>query len=374
MKTNLIFNTSELTNNLKSSTEFYEINEKGKNLFIVKKYINKRGRPFSLNIPREIILTSKALGLIVGEGFVGDRNFIFANSNENAIKEVLDFLKQFNLPIKMYLEISMKNKFKSFEKYCQKFWENNLGVNLNKIRLRKEFNNITRHGTIHLTLNNSLIARLLKQIINTSKRKVEKNKKLSIDYLKGIIAAEGNVNAKTTTTNCLYMVRISASKKEEREHYKRCLKRVGITIYCEDMETISAEEGIRRGWKTSKGRAGAVIISRWENFVKLFENGLLNLNTDKKTKFLQYFTNNKFTKQFLEFEYFLGKEFTMKDAQTYFKFKGRHLDRVLTLCKQGYISRRKINKRDYIYKLTNNYVKLYNQLKKELKLNITPLL
>ncbi len=372
MKTILIFNTKKLIKKLNSSTKFYEINENKDNLYVIKKYINKRGRPFSINLLKEIKLSPEALGLIVGEGFVGDRNFIFANSNEKAIKEVLDFLKQFNLPIKKYLEISIKNKPDSFKNQCKIFWESYFKTSITKIRLRKEFNNITKYGTIHLILNNSLIARLLKEIIRSSKKEVEKNKQLAIDYLKGIIAAEGNINIKKET-NCVYMIRISASKQEERDHYKRCLEKAGLKIYCEDMPTISKQEAKEKGWKTDKGRAGAVIISRWENFVKVFDLGLLDLSNDKKEKFLQYFTNNKFTKQFLGFNYFLNKNFSMKEAQVYFKLKGRQLDRVLTLYKQRYISRKKINRRDYVYRLTNKYISLYNKLKKELKFNPTPL-
>ncbi len=164
------------------------------------------------------------------------------------------------------------------------------------------------------------------------------------------------------------------AEKKKREHYKKCLEKAGLKIYCEDMPTVSKQEAKQRGWKTNKGRAGAVIISRWENFVKVFNLGLLDLSSDKKTKFLEHFVNNKFTKQFLDFRYFISKEFTMKQAQNHFGFSGRCVDRVLTLCKQGYISRRKTNQRDYVYKLTNKYINLYNKLRNELKLNSPPLL
>ena len=260
----------------------------------------------------------------------------------------------------MYLEISIKNKGKNFEIECKKFWENYLKRELKRIRLRKEFNSITRYGTIHLILNNSLIAKLLMEIILLSKAKIENNKPLSINYLKGIIAAEGNINVKKST-NCVYMVRISASKQKERNHYKRCLKKVGLNIKCKDMPTVSKEEGIRKGWKTDKGRAGAVIISGWDNFMKIFVLDLLALHPEKQEKFLKYFINNKFTKQFMDFGYFIRKKFTMKEAQDYFNFKGRKLDRVLTLCKKGYISRKKINRVKYIYKLTDKYTELYKK-------------
>lgn len=360
MKTYLSFNVRKLVKKINSKTEFYEISLNKNNLDIDKKYKSKKGRPFSLKLPPNIKITPEVVGLIVGEGYIGCRHFVFANSNEKAISEVLDFLKQFNLPIKMYLEISIKNKEKKFEIECKKFWENYLKRELKRIRLRKEFSSITKYGTIHLILNNSLVAKLLMEIILLSKAKIENNKLFSISYLKGIIAAEGNVNVKKST-NCVYMVRISASKPEEREHYKRCLKKAGINVSCKDMPTISKEEGIKKGWKTNKGRAGAVIISGWDNFIKIFMLDLLILHQEKQEKFLRYFVNNKFTKQFIDFNYFIGKRFTMKEAQDYFNFKGRCLDRVLTFLKKGYLSRRKINGAKYAYKLTDKYTELYKK-------------
>jgi len=372
MKTCLIFNTKKLINKLNSQKEFYEIKGNGINYEVHKRYRDKQGRPFSLMLPGQIITSPEVVGLIVGEGYIGDRNFVFANSNEEAITKIIDFLRQFNLPIKMYLEISVKNKEKYFEKECIEFWETYLKTNLKRVRLRREFDTITRHGTIHLIINNSLVAKILRQIIQISKIKIEQDKQFSIAYLKGAIAAEGNINVKKST-NCVYMIRISATEEKERKHYKRCLEKVGIKIFCKDMPTISSEEGIKRGWKTTKGRAGAVIISKWENFIKIFELGLLDLHKDKKDKFLEYFFNNKFTKQFMDFGHFLSKEFTMKDAQNYFGFRGRHLNRVLTLWKEGYLSRNKLNQVKFLYKPTNKYHLLYKKLDNELKLHTTPL-
>jgi len=361
MRTQLIFNTEKLIKRINSSREFYKINKTSNMLDITKKYKNKRGRPFSISLLDEIKVYPETVGLIVGEGFISDRHFVFANSNDNATHLVRDFLKQFNLPIRIYLEISTKGKSKAFIKECVNFWEKCLSIKIKKIRLRKEFYNITNHGTIHMNVNNSLVAKLLKEIIFISKNKIEKNKQLSINYIKGVIAAEGNINIKKTT-KCVYMIRISASKPKEREHYKRCLERMGIKIYCKDMPTISPEEGIKRSWKTTRGRAGAVIISRWDNFVKIFELDLLEIHKDKERKFIKYFVNNKFTQQFLDFGYFMNKKFTMKDAQIYFKFRGRKLDRVLTLYKSGYISRKKIDNKKFEYKLTKKYLSLYNKL------------
>lgn len=363
----LIFDTKQIIKKVNTSTEFYEIKEKGNVLEAIKKYKNKKGRNFSVIIPSKIKILPEAIGLIVGEGYIGQRSFVFANSNERAIDIILDFIKQFNIQPRFYLEISIKGKSKNFINICKTFWEKHLNLKINRIRLRKEFYNSGNKGTIHITICNSLIAKLLNKIIHTSKIKIEKNKILSAYYLKGILAAEGNVNVKKST-NCVYMIRISASKPEEREHYKRCLEMVGIKIYCKDMPTISSDEGIKLGWKTTKGRAGAVIISRWDNFVKVFELDLLDINDEKKKKFLNYFINNKFTKQFFDFKGLTGKEFTMKQAQEYFGFSGKNLNRVLTFLKKGYVSRRNVNnsKLKFVYKLTNKYFSLYHKLKSTL--------
>jgi len=208
---------------------------------------------------------------------------------------------------------------------------------------------------------------MINEIIEDAKKKMQKNEKLSIGYLKGILAAEGNINIKKST-KCLYMVRISASKKEERENYKKYLNKVGINIFCKDMLTVSKEEAKERNWKTDKGRAGCVIISKWENFVKILELNLLEINEEKRLKFIRYFVNNKFTKQFLDFKPFISKKFTMKEAQDLFDLKGRKLDRVLTLKKLGYIKRKEIKKNRFKYELTKKYLNLYNKLISEMKL------
>ncbi|MBU2633687.1 MAG: hypothetical protein KJ674_00420 [Nanoarchaeota archaeon] len=362
MKTYLMHNTEKLLKKIDPQSENYNKIKKNSYIFINKKYKSKEVKIIPVKFPQEIKILPETIGLMVGEGYFGIRSFTFANSNEVAIDDVIDFLKQFNLPIKIYLEVSTKNIPKNFEEKSKKFWENHLKTKIKRVRVRREFNNITKYGTIHLTVNNTILAKILNKIIGISKPKIEKSKKLSIDYLKGIIAAEGNINIQKRT-KCVYMIRISSNKIEERNHYKKCLKSAGLNIYCKDMPNVSKKEAKEKGWKTTKGRAGAVIISKWENFIKVFQLELLNLNKDKKDKFAKYFVNNKFTKQFISFNYFLGKEFDMKSAGEHFNFVGRNLDRILTLQKQGYISKRKRNNINK-YKLTKKYILLYKKLTK----------
>ncbi|MAG45674.1 MAG: hypothetical protein CMH63_02810 [Nanoarchaeota archaeon] len=358
MKTFLNYNASDLIKRLIEKEDSYQIVDFKDSLKIIKK--RRWGKDAPIILPKQIKISPEVVGLIVGEGFIGERHFVFANSNERVIKTVKEFLIQLGLPIRNYLEISIKNQSKNFIKECKDFWEKNENIKIERIRLRKEFNNTTEHGTIHLALYNTLVSKLLKHIIELSKKKIEKNKKLSIGYLRGILAAEGNINVKKKT-KCVYMVRISASKKEEREHYKKCLERIGMKIYCKDMPTVTKEESKIKKWKTAKGRAGAVIISRWENFIKILELNLLELHKDKDKKFRKYILNNKFTTLFLSMDGLQKKRFTMKEFQTYTRLSGRSVGRLLTLCKKGYIGRRLI-KNKYIYTLNKKYFDLLNRL------------
>jgi hypothetical protein len=360
MKTCLAYNTKNLVRRLDCSKYFHEIKENKNELCVIRRYNNIKRKPFVLKLPKQIKITPEAVGLIIGEGYF-ESFFVFANSNKKAIREILKFLSQFRLNIINYLELSVKNMPQNFIQRSKQFWKKELDFPIQRIRLRKEFNNLTENGTLHLAIYNILFGGLIKKLINEARKKMEKNKKLAVGYLKGILAAEGNINVKKKTS-CVYMIRISASKQEERDHYKKCLERAGIKIFCKDMPTVSKKEAIERGWKTTKGRAGAVIISKWDNFIKILELDLLGLSEDKKQKFMKYMLYNKFTKQFLDFGCFLGKEFTAKEAQKYFNFKGRHLNRMLTLLKKGYLSRRKINQVKFIYKLTKKYLKVYDIL------------
>jgi len=102
MKLFLYFDTKKLIREINTESEFYDIDEKSKRLGVIKKYKNKRGRSFSISLPKKIKISPSVVGLIVGEGFLGRRHFVFANSNEKAIEVVLEFLQQFDLPRTWY--------------------------------------------------------------------------------------------------------------------------------------------------------------------------------------------------------------------------------------------------------------------------------
>lgn len=367
MKQEIVFDTEGLLKKFcKQNKQYIYIKENAK---LIMGKITKKHKSYwtKFIFPKQIDITPCVVGLIIGEGYIDDRQFVFANSNERIIRIILEFLSQFKISSSFVLEVATKNVNINFVEKSKKEWEKVLNKKILRVRLRKEFKNTTQKGTVHIRFHNSCFAKILNTIIKDVKSKVESNKKLSSEYIKGVIAAEGNINVKSTTTNCLYLVRISAKKKEEREHYKRCLEKIGIKIYCKDMPTIDKNDGRAKHWKTKRGRGGAVLINRWQNFYKILSMDLLELHEDKKQKFIRHFLYNKTTKWLLEFRNLPKKWFTMKEFKDIFKLKANPRDRINKMLFLNFIEKRKLNPKSErskcFYRLTDNYFKFINKLK-----------
>ncbi len=366
MNREIVFNTKDLIKEYCNEFDDCIYEEKKNEIILKKAKIGRFGRFSKFKFPLKITLKPSTLGLIIGEGYVDNRQFVFANSNEKIIKQVLNFLNQFDIYPKFTLEVAVKNMDDCFGERSKNEWEGIISNKIENIRIRKEFNNTTERGTLHIRCYNSCFSRILKIMLEKSKNKIEINSNFAKEYIKGIIAAEGNINVKSTTTNCLYMVRISAKKKEEREHYKRCLEKIGIKIYCKDMSTIDKNDEKTKHWKTKRGRAGAVLISRWMNFYKIFSMDLLELNEDKKRKFIKHFLYNKTTKWLLDFREFPREWFTMKELRDAFGFKTKPRDRINKMLLLNFMERKRIKPKNkdprQIYCLTDEYFEFIDKL------------
>lgn len=323
------------------------------------------GRRTEFVFPLKIKLNPSTFGLIIGEGYIDSRQFAFVNSNENIINHVLKFLNQFNIPLYFTLELAMKNMDNGFIEDSKKAWECVVGHSIKNIRVRKEFNNTTRKGILHIRCYNSCFARVLEIIFGLSKNLVETDECFSREYIKGILAAEGNVNVKKST-GCLYMVRISAKAETERAHYKRCLEKIGIKIYCKDMPTIDKNDERVKFWKTNNGRGGAVIINRWANFYKMFSMDLLDIHENKRSKFVRHFLNNKTTKWLLEFKDLPKQWLTMREFKNMFGLKSVPRCRVDKMLSLKFLVKKRIKPKNrcamQVYHLTGEYFKFINKL------------
>lgn len=91
----LYFKTEDILKKIfKEPFKFEKIDDK----LVVKKERGNgfRSRPTSFIFPEIIKIKSSTAGLIVGEGYI-DSSFIFCNSNEKIIINILNFLSQFDI-------------------------------------------------------------------------------------------------------------------------------------------------------------------------------------------------------------------------------------------------------------------------------------
>jgi len=368
-KNMLSFDTLSILKKIVASYTNYDILSK-ENALLLGWHRGRGNRNIEFAFPKNIRIKASTVGLIVGEGHLGERKFIWANSSTQIITSVLEFLKQFNIEYKTVLELCTKanHEEKKLIEKSERFWAEKTGLVIGSIRLRPEFFNTTKHGTLHISCNNTFLAKVIKEIIISAKKVVEKTEILASDYIKGILAGEGNVNIRKKT-KCLIMVRISAKEEVERKHYKHCLNKTGIRLYSKDMKTISKEEGKRRGWKTDKGRAGAVLINRWENFVKMLLLNMFELSKEKENRFMKGFLENKFTKIFLDFKKFEKMAFSKKDMQKVIQAKSPPSDRIKTGIKNGFLIKIREScasrKESALYKLTPKYFTVLNKISEQ---------
>jgi hypothetical protein len=186
-------------------------------------------------------------------------------------------------------------------------WFYNLNINLNSIRIypeippdkKEEFNNIkkklisigikehqfrkgksklinTKNVLIQLVFHNKLFKVIYLNLLQELKCSILVNKHHIKPYLKGLLAAEGCVRLRKQD-NVLNDVKISASKKTTRNFIKKCLMNINI---------IPSKDELTKG-------SEAIIIRRYENFLKLREFNALDLHPKKQEKFINGLRNYK---------------------------------------------------------------------------------
>jgi len=307
---------------------------------------NSKIKECILTLPNEFNVSGSVVGLLKGEMLFSKKClsiFVFANSNPIAINLVLELLKSLGVKIEnlsICLEISCKdvtNVNKLIENAIE-FWSKNTNIFSHrlkdKIKLRYKFKPNAICGTLHLRINNKILRGILQITTNLGIQVAKTNKIFAIDFIRGIIAAEGNINI-NSKTKCLRMVRISAKLKKDREEFKKILRCIGIKIYSKDMRTIGKKEARELNWKSS-GRGGAILINRFSNFIVLLEVDAFAIYPEKRNNFLSGFIEMKSTKNLLRFKK-LPETFTLEIMKKTFKLSRKPIDTKNNFLKLNFI-------------------------------------
>lgn len=271
--------------------------------YIINGYNNSK-REYSTTIPRFISnseRTFEVLGLLQAEmGKTQNGNLSFANNEPKIINYILNwFEKELELnketwrwSIKLNINDPLDKSYKKeIESKIIKFWTKKAKIDLEKaypkkVTYIKNTKNTTLnfydHGTLVLEYKNNIFSQIIKNFVKKTTYEDIINQRLNSikGFIRGILAGESTVEL--CKHNKKYRIHLSTSKKEEKEIYYQCLKKLGI-------DSIKYKED-------------KLVVSKRKNLIHLLNQRLMTIHPKKYNKFLnmmeQYPNIKKETKYF----------------------------------------------------------------------------
>ena len=213
------------------------------------------------------------LGLLYGDGCLKGR-VSFSNSNPELVSKIHATMRKIsNREIKVYISTYWPNEVID-DKALVTFWKKLLpgAKRFYKIRRRKRTTKNLRNkrgpkqeGTIELTIHDAQLGKELLSLVNKAKEQSDKSE--AIEFLRGVIAAEGSVKL---VNGRLRELRVAAKDLKEQEILRNLLRKVGIRPSKASYKFYIAISGIK-------------------NFKAIKKYGLFSLHPEKHNKFVKGF-------------------------------------------------------------------------------------
>lgn len=273
-------------------TKNFELNVMDDEIYINLNYVNKLKfgeREYNLLIPKYIKgnkETFEVFGLLQAEmGKKHDGKISFCNHEPRLINKVIKWFEdEFNFSKdlwKWYIKVNInepseENYKKEIENKVINYWIAKAGLSLQrsypkKVSYIKNTENkelyFYDYGTLIIEKGSNLFSQIIKNLVKKTTENILNYEEYEIrNFMRGIIAGESTVEVHIKDKR--YRIFITAFKKEERDVYHNCLKRLGI---------------ISKNYELNKD----LIISREENNIKLLKQKLMTLSPEKYNKFLR---------------------------------------------------------------------------------------
>jgi len=270
----------------------------------------------------------EVFGILYGEMLRKGYSTRVSNTSPTVIKHILNYFNKSQL-IKfkdwtMGISINKKDIFsynKNYEEKIKKYWLSMLNIKELKIKKIRQYNLSStlnpNFGQIDLGYDNKSLNKIVNYLIKYIKENVLKNKQNSMDFIRGLIAAEGSSDR--NENKALRAVRIASKLEEERLFYQALLKKIGIKSKLYYNNHNIASSGI-------------------ENFILYLKYDLLGLNEKREETFIKRFCNLSLIKSSL---LLLNKSLTVNEIVKILNFKDyRNVNRNFSrLTKLGYLKR-----------------------------------
>jgi len=216
------------------------------------------------------------LGLSIGDGLnnpgIKNTHYNFSNTNLGLIKFNYDWLvNYFKLDknkIQVYIVTPLKNKLN----YQKQLVARLLKIDKNIIKIYKGY----RHKklVVVIQIGNAIFQCVYLNLFKKLKNNILNNKEYRISFLKGLFAAEGHV--KHSRYNTIESISFAFNPKTEKElalFIKTCLEKDSIN--------------------SKINEKGYLYICNYNNMLKFHSLGLIDLNKEKKDKFIRLCKNAK---------------------------------------------------------------------------------
>lgn len=241
-----------------------------------------RGRINFVIIPEKIQLRREfweTFGILFGEMMRKGRRISVSNTSPRVINCILNYFDKSNL-IKLddwtvTININGRNICDNklvYEKKIKDYWSSVLlYCNIKAVRWCNYNSTLNPNfGQINLDYNNKSLTKIIFYLIKFIRENVLRNKQDSMDFLRGLIAAEGSVDK--DKRNILQDVKIASKLKEEREFYHALLQKINIKS-----KIYEGNHNIRSGG--------------FQNFILFLEYKLFDLHEKRYQNFIQRFSN-----------------------------------------------------------------------------------
>lgn len=223
--------------------------------------------------PEKIVLNKslgEAIGLYVGDGKTTNLDRLhsdFVNKDQDLN---LFMLKFFTLLGARLDDITFKINYRyGNEEEVRTVWANALGIPREKLNIKRS--NRYKSSTLRIQVNGIIFRLVLGSLILEVMKHLRKNKMLRRAFLRGIFAAEGSIAIRDNYINYISISYNPSTERSIRDIYRDLL----------------FMEGVKTVIKERRGNRGDVIVSNWNNYLRLWEIGIFDLCKRKSERFSQ---------------------------------------------------------------------------------------
>lgn len=236
----------------------------------------------------------ESLGLLWGEMGKSTksndrRTFSFSNKRPEIILHIIKFISLFGVNgNNLKVEIPTNEKYRSNKNKIRSFWSKTPGINGGELKIYFVDKKMAYPGACQIKHHSLLLKFLLLFTLNAILYK-KLTKSDSTALLKGLLASEGSVILKYGKIENVSFENLDVKLIEL---FVRCLNVIGIT------------------WKSSYVK---IFIQGWDNYLKIFRYGLLDLNDLDYYKFSYGFYNYKKIQDIITTKNIGKRRFTAKE-------------------------------------------------------------